>query len=324
MLLSQIIKLRGSQNLIIGHSGSGKTTFLKTVIQQIKSPTEVYVFAHDSNEWSSSIDENKCIIFNSGYPFTNDILFELRNCIVVFDDFSLQKKFEDKFYQFTNYNVRHFNLTLFILCHSLFKGNLYSKILSTPAIFLTPSQSNLLLVQKYDKIFGTNYIKILKDNIENSEERHILYLTSTFAINCIENIFTPTATGIKMFKGDKTFLLLDSDKFEIEENKVEPSRLSEILDDFRELYPKRFKKLKKLIELLYLHLDRTRQLNNDTLNIIINGKEISFYDFIITSQIFNKKELDNKIKHVLQNLKKQNFKVPRFTLQNEHYRTFLT
>ena len=326
ILLSEIIKLKGSQNLIIGHSGSGKTTLLKELIQQIEEPTTVYVFGQDSNEWTKAIDKSKCISFSADYPFSDPTLFTLKNCIVVFDDFSLQKKYEEKFYQFTNYNVRHFDITLFILCHSLFKGNLYSKILSSPSIFLTPSQSNLLLVQKYDKMFGTKYINILKSNITNTMERHILYLTSTFAVNCIENIFTPTATGIKMFKADKTFLLLDTDNFEIEEKNKEgiKSRLNEVLDDFRDLYPKRFKKLKKFIELVFLHLERTEQLSNQTLNIIIGGKELSLYDFIITSQIFNKKELDPKIKHVLQNLKKQNFKVPRFTLQNEQYRSYLT
>ena len=51
-----------------------------------------------------------------------------------------------------------------------------------------------------------------------------------------------------MFKQDKIYYLLDVDKYKFQENESsKTTKLDEILDDFDDMYPKRFKKLKKLI-----------------------------------------------------------------------------
>ena len=325
--LSEIVYLPGSQHLIIGHSGSGKTTFLKSLLNNIKEPKDVHIYGHDLREWR----ENKKINFHISYPFEDKSLLDLSDCIVVFDDFALKKKYEEDFYRFTNYNVRHFKITFIMICHSIYKSNLYSKILSSPSIFLTASQSNLFLVQKYDKMFTTKYTKILKDNIEQQPpfNRHILYLASSYAVNKVEQLFQTTFTKCAtMFRGEKVFYLLDIEKYEIEDTETKAienySKLDEILSEFKELYPKKFKRLKKFIELLYNHLEQNSFLNLETLTIVMNNKEVSLYDFIIASQNFSKQELDPRIKYVLQHLKRQNFKVPRFTLQNSTYKTFIT
>ena len=327
--LSEIIKLSGNQHLIIGHSGSGKTTLIKTILENIKSPKIVHIYGLDINEWNKPNAFKKNIEFHQEYPFQDSIIFDLKNSIVIFDDFTLKKKYEEQFHKFCNYNIRHFNITFFLICHSIYKSNLYSKILSSPSIFLTPSQSNLFMVQRYDKMFSTQYTSILKENIETSNTRHrpILYLTSTFAINNAQNLFSVTPTkNIKMFKNDKIFHLLDTDDYEIEESNFQPSNnnLEMLLDEFKELYPKRFKKIKKFIELLYIFSDKEKILDTETLELTINGKSYNLYDFIIGSQNFSKKDMDPKTKILLSYFKKAGFKVPKFTLQNNNYKYYLT
>ena len=325
--LSELVTLKGSQHVILGNSGSGKTFFVKKLIQQIKQPEVVYIFGSDEKEWD---DVGVNIQFMNKSPFDNDFLSTLSNCFVIFDDYRLEKNIENKFYKFVNYNVRHNKLCFILITHSVFKSNLYSRIISSPSIFLTPSPANLFFVQKFDRTFGTNTTDILKENIKEHDldYRPILYITPNYIINSVEELITPTThqKRIRMFKQDRKYYLLDTSKFQFEEEAFEKketnSDLSEVLADFQEMYPVRFKKIKKFITILYEFLTARKLLTKQEISI---GKvKLSLHDFIISSQDFSKNNTNSKTKTVLSYLKKEGFKVPRFTVQSPVYRQYIT
>lgn len=325
--LSELIILQGGQHIIIGNSGSGKTFFALELIKQLKYSDPLYVFGNDQKEW-----DIPNIRFLTTAPFRDNFLFTLSDCIVIFDDYRQEKSDDELFYRFVNYHVRHNNICFILITHSIFKSNLYSKILSSQSIFLTSSSSNLFFAQKYDKMFDTNVTNILKQNIQESSETHrpVLYITPHFLINSVEELINPTGheKKVKMFKHDKTYYLLDVTKYKFEEKSDKKSsgdsQLQEILAEFEEMYPVRFKKLKKLIRSLYEFLVKHNGLNAST-EIEVGKTKMSFYDFVISSQDFSKKGgIDTKVKAVLSYLRKNGFKVPRFTVQNQLYRSYIT
>ena len=323
--LSDLVGLKGAQHVVLGNSGSGKTFFVKQFIRQIKQPELVYIFGTDEKEWRNF--EVK-VQFMNKQPFQDDFLFTLSDCVVVFDDYRQEKDSENKFYNFVNYHVRHNKLCFILITHSVFKSNLYSRIISSPSIFLTPSPANLFFVQKFDKNFGTNTTSLMKENIKEHrpDYRPILYITPNYIINSVEELITPTThqKKVRMFKQDRKYYLLDTSKFKFEKKSSdEPNTgLSEILEDFQEMYPVRFKKLKKLIVALYEFLKEKNLLTKQEISI---GKvKLSFYDFIISSQDFSKHPTNSKIKTILTFLKKEGFKVPRFTLQSPLYKQYIS
>lgn len=327
--LSEIIKLKGAQHIILGNSGSGKTYFVMQLLEQLKELDNIYIFGNDENEWTK-VKLKINFIHNS--PFENKFLLTLKDCIVVFDDYRQDKNEEESFYKFANYYVRHNNICFILITHSVFKSNLYSKIVSSPSIFLTSSPSNLFLAQKYDKMFNTDVSSLLKKNIKDqtSSYRPVLYITPNYVINSVEELIKPTTheKKVRMFKHDKSYYLLDTAKFKFEDpslkNEENKSGINEILSDFEEMYPVRFKKLKKFIISLYDFLKESNLLNIDKTEIQIGKTKISFYDFVISSQDFSKKTVDPKLKTVLTHLKRNGFKVPKFTVQNPIYRTYIT
>ena len=330
--LSDIITLTGKQHLIIGNSGSGKTYFMMELLKKISEPTKIIVFGKDEQEWikyQTQLDSK--IKFLSEDPFSSEYIFSLENIIVIFDDYAQEKKYEPQFYKFLNYHIRHKNICFFLITHSLFKSNLYSKILSAPSIFLTTCSSNILLAQKYDKMYNANVTKTLKENILNTDQdyRPIIYICPKFIINSFEELLNPTTNQekVRMFKQDKTYYLLSTEdyKFESKDSDDCNNKLDEILSDFKDMYPIKFKKIKKFIVQLYNFLSERNLLDPSTLDIQIKNKpSINFYDLIISSQDFSKKTTTTKIKTILQYLKDNKFKIPRFTVQNHQFKNFLS
>lgn len=326
---TDLFKIKGAQHIIVGSSGSGKTYFTTNLINLIQSPKKIYIVCTDEDEWKSSLDDNFEATYITSDPFSTNMLFTLKDAIVVFEDYAQEKKTESLFNKFVNFYVRHNNLCLFLITHSIFKSNLYSKILSCPSIFLTTCSSNLFFSQKYDKMFNTVITKLLKENLKkvSCTQKPVIYVTPTFYINSIEQIIKPGGheTEVKMFKNDKTFFLLDVDQYKFEEPPpLAATKLDEILNDFEEMYPKKFKKIKKFVTSLYNFCKKFKIVEESTMDIVIDKTRLNFYDFVISSQDFSKKSIDPKIKNILQYLRKNNFKVPKFTLHNNSYKTYLT
>ena len=329
--LSDILKLNGTQHIIIGSSGSGKTFFTQQLLHTIASPEKLIIFGKDEKEWDQFIKESsKTIEFKFEEPFSTDYIFSLENVIVLFNDYPQEKKFEQKFYKFVNYHIRHFKICLILITRSIFKSNLFTKILSAPSLFLTSCSSNLFLAQKYDKMFQTNVTKYLRENILNINEayRPIIYITPKFIINSFQELLNPTTNQekVRMFKQDKTFYLLNTTDYKFETNENEcSSKLDELLNDFQEMYPTKFKKIKKFVIQLYTYLEKNELIDLVTMDIKIKKTpSVNFYDFVIASQDFSKKSTSPKVKTILQYLKEDKFKIPKFTVQNHQFKSLLT
>ena len=325
---SELLQLQNKLNFVLGGSGTGKTFFLHKLLECLNM-TKLTVYGFDCNEWRafekfSTLD----FAFIEGDPFVTDEINSIKDQFVVFEDFSLQKSQEKYFYKFVNYTLRHQNITLFIIAHSLFKTNLFNKIVSGTSIFLTSSPNNIPFCQKWDKLYCMTSLNLLKQNINlvSSTNRPVLYLTNQFMVNNIGELLEKAAIEpekVKMFKNDKVYYLLETTKYQLEEPSQEDDQdhcLENFLENFEEIYPKRFNKIKLLIKAVYNFLSKNKFLNQEDMVIIINNLEISLYDFIIASQNPSKKPLDKKIKQVLSEFKKQNFKVPRFTLINQDFK----
>ena len=328
--LSDILTLNGTQHIIIGSSGSGKTFFTKQLLNEISSPNKIIIFGKDEKEWQNYIaNESRQVRFISDDPFVSDFIFTLENVIVIFDDYAQEKKYESKFYKFVNYHIRHHSICFFLITHSIFKSNLFTKILSAPSLFLTSCSSNIFLVQKYDRMYNATVSNILKENILNLTDsyRPIIYISPKFVINSFEEIVNPTTNQekVRMFKQDKTYYLLSTKDYKFETSQDQcNSKVDEILNDFQDMYPTKFKKIKKLIIQLYSFLEQRNLIDTTTLDITIKNKpRINFYDFIISSQDFSKKHTSSKVKSILLYLKEKNFKIPRFTVQNHQFKTLL-
>ena len=328
--MSELLNINNKSSIIIGSSGSGKTHFTKSIIQKIDLSRPVHIFGNDENEWVDFIQNNEMISFHTKDPFESNYIFTLNNCVIIFDDYLQSKKTDNQFYKFVNYHVRHFNICFLLITHSIFKSNLYSRILSTPSIFLTTCSSNIFLAQKFDKLFNTKLTEILKKNIleYTNTYRPIIYATSHFLVNNIQELILPTVYQNKviMFRNEKSYYLLDVNKYQFEEKNETSThtKLDEVLHEFEEMYPKRFKKLKKFILQMFEFSSKKKILDIDSMEITITKPSHSFYDFIISSQDFSKTKLDPKTKAILLYLKKNNFKVPRFTLNNKHFRNYIS
>ena len=255
--LSELVNLEGKTTLFLGSSGSGKTTLLQTLLKYIKEPKKVNIFGTEKKEWQN-IDFNEKKIKFLEHPFETDEIFNLKNEIVIFEDFICEKEYEKKFHKFITFNVRHNNLTHFIITHSVFKTNLFSKILSFQSIFLTTSNANIFFAQRYDKLFGKSITNIFLKNLSlmTNSNNPILYITPHFSINFVQLLFADQAdiTQIRMYYNDKEYFLLDVSKYEVQKEKESKSnneKLDELLQEFENLYPKRFNRLKIFIKNLY-------------------------------------------------------------------------
>ena len=330
--LSEILNLRSKLNFVMGGSGAGKTFFLHKLLAKF-TMSKLTVYGFDRGEWSpfESV-KNIDFAFIEEDPFANDEINSIRDQFIVFEDFSLQKQQEKHFYKFVNYTLRHHNITLFIIAHSLFKTNLFHKIVSGTSIFLTSSPNNVPFCQKWDKLYFVDSLNLLKYNMNlvSSTNRPVLYLTNQFMVNNIDELLKDSPSQpekVKMFKNDKVYYLLETSKYQLEESSTTEqgleTSLESFLDNFEEIYPKRFNKIKLLIKAVYGFLQKNKFLNEDDMVIIINKLEMSLYDFIIASQNPSKKPLDKKVRQVLLELKKQNFKVPKFTLINGEFKAII-
>ena len=329
---SELLKLQNKLNFILGGSGSGKTIFLHKLLKCLNM-TKLTVYGFDCVEWNS-FEKIPTLDFKfiEGDPFLTNAINSIRDQFIVFEDFSLQKAQEKYFYKFVNYTLRHQNITLFIIAHSLFKTNLFHKIISGTSIFLTSSPNNIPFCQKWDKLYCMNSLQLLKQNINlaNNTKRPVLYLTSQFMVNNIEELLELTSIEpekVKMFKNDKVYYLLETAKYQLEKSNEQDEEIDHslecFLENFEEIYPKRFKKIKLLIKAIYTFLVKNKFLNKEDMVIVIGNLEISLYDFIIASQNPSKKPLDKKIKQVLLEFKKQNFKVPKFTIINGDFKAII-
>ena len=330
---SELLKLQNKLNFVLGGSGTGKTFFLHKLLKSLNM-AKLTVYGFDCKEWKPfekipSMDFD----FIEGDPFLNNEINSRKDQFIVFEDFSLQKPQEKYFYKFVNYTLRHQNITLFIIAHSLFKTNLFNKIVSGTSIFLTSSPNNIPFCQKWDKLYCTASLNLLKQNINlvSATNRPVLYLTNQFMVNNIGDLLEKTAIEpekVKMFKNDKVYYLLETSKYQLEEptkgDEDSDNCLESFLENFEEIYPKRFNKIKLLIKAVYGFLIKNKFLNKGDMVIVINNLEISLYDFIIASQNPSKKPLDKKIKQALSEFKKRNFKVPKFTLINGEFKTSIT
>jgi hypothetical protein len=102
----------------------------------------IYIQTREPNDYSNL---NNVIYLETSFLINEENFNKLpRNSCVVLDDFAFvhtNKKTKNDFLKVINFNLRHHNITLFLVIHNLYNNNLSNEILLAPHIFL--SYSNL-------------------------------------------------------------------------------------------------------------------------------------------------------------------------------------
>ena len=131
--LYDVLNYADTVNFVFGSSNSGKTSFLKNLINSIKAqdPTQrVYVLdtptAHETN--SLSYVEG-VVSLNADFRLTENCLKSLPlDSILIIDDFQLHSKI-DQWQRVLNYCAHHFRLSIFLVVHShFFTGGLFTAL----------------------------------------------------------------------------------------------------------------------------------------------------------------------------------------------------
>ena len=131
---SSFLPIENTFCIIVGNSGSGKSSFCKILCDYMVSEKKIYIFSKHCADFqlrTKPIVALREISFNKEW-IQNNIE---SNSVLICDDFVLDKSEIDNFRQIVNYYCRHQHLTLIIIIHSLFKTKIFSDINSASHFF---------------------------------------------------------------------------------------------------------------------------------------------------------------------------------------------
>ncbi|MBM3939259.1 MAG: ATP-binding protein [Sphingomonadales bacterium] len=151
-------KININKTLFLAESGSGKSTFLNTLIQQAQPSklshnlgfnkrlnmlfSDIALFIQTKDEQDFNLINKKIKFLSSDFNVTEKDFLALPNdSIVILDDFSLQNTKQNKteFLKVINYYLRHHNITLFLVIHNIYSTGLMNEILIAPHVILAYS-----------------------------------------------------------------------------------------------------------------------------------------------------------------------------------------
>ena len=166
--LTSLLPIQNQFCVLIGNSGSGKSTFIKNLCDHISLNISIYYFNKNSNSTDFALTTRPVIALQN-LSFEETWINSHIKCdsILIFDDFYLEKSAVNDFRRVVNYHCRHKRLTLFIIIHSIFKNNIFNEISLSSHLFLLKSNSGRQVatrkkvLQAYNTLISSNNIKQL-------------------------------------------------------------------------------------------------------------------------------------------------------------------
>lgn len=161
-------------------------------------------------EWDKAglLDE-----MTEGMPERNDLLTRLSEykdkggCIIFFDDMSsLVQNYEEDFVHYWTIASHHYNVSFFLVLHSLFSPALRMLSLNTHRFFLTKSPRDVSQVRTLASQAFPGRSSFVVDAYEDATDRRYGFLILDFSPNCdsrlrvVANIFGPDPPSVYQYK----------------------------------------------------------------------------------------------------------------------------
>mgnify|MGYP001291599075 FL=1 len=201
--LSSLLPIQDKFIVLVGNSGSGKSSFCKILCDYIKPTKKIYYYnPHNSTEFvlnSNTIIALKELKFSSKWIET----YIDPESVIIFDDFCLEKSEVTEFRNLINYFCRHRKITFIIIIHSLFKNNIYNEVNLSSHLFLLKSESSRQIASRkkvlnaYNTLNSTKLIK------------QVLYLNlvDEYSLSLSSDILLHKIAPIKMFTQKDIFTI---------------------------------------------------------------------------------------------------------------------
>jgi energy-coupling factor transporter ATP-binding protein EcfA2 len=188
--LSSLLPIKDQLIVLVGNSGSGKSSFCKILCQYVDPKIPIYYHNPNGSEFSLT----RSVTVLNEISFENSWFDEhiSSNSIVICDDFSLDKSLISGFRTIVNYYCRHKCITLFVIIHSLFKNNIYNEINLSSHLFLLKSESGRQIATRkkclnaYKTLISSDLVKQLL--YINLIDEYCLTLSSNISLQIIKPI----------------------------------------------------------------------------------------------------------------------------------------
>lgn len=142
--------------LIIGRSGSGKTFYVKKILEKLKKQkNKIYTINVQNNDYNNIV---KSKIISIDFATINEI--KPNSYVIVEDIISLSTKQNTQLRYLLNYSCHHKCLKIFVITHSIYKNGVYSLLSFFNYIVFTGLKSNLPILR-----FTLNYFKLEKEEL---------------------------------------------------------------------------------------------------------------------------------------------------------------
>ena len=197
--LSKLIPIANSFVVCLGNSGSGKSSFCKILCETIDP--DITVYYHNPNNTSEfeltsrQIQRLSTIDFSKSW-FKKNIV---SHSVLICDDFALAKSQVHDFSVIVNYFCRHYNITLFVIIHSLYKNNIFTEVNLSSHWFLLKSEASRQVAQR--KQWSTAYSTLSSSKLI----KQLLYinLIKEYCLTISSDISSQSLIPIQMFDQNK-------------------------------------------------------------------------------------------------------------------------
>ena len=324
--LDGILPVQNQLSFVLGESGTGKTFFIKTLLEHLAEGIHIQIFAQDLKEWAEYSN------VSSENPVANLELFDRlpENSLVILDDYFHNQKSEinENFSSIIHYKLRHQKLTLICMIHTIFKTHIFSSFMLSNNFFFTYSKITKKNLLQFCMQYGVDFRGVFESCYKEGQEGfHIAYLNlkHIYFIPEVNFLFSRKKFPLKMFKQEEEFLIFPKSEMEIQEiedsnTQASPSTtetLEKIMELTREIYPKKNTKILVLARSLFTYLES--YINNINFCIETEDFEVNFYDLLrfLNSPNIKKQKPERNMKQLLHFLRGMKVKIPKLLIKNK-------
>ena len=320
--------LQNQLSFVLGESGTGKTCFIKQIMEHLTEGTHIQIFCQDLKEWPNSVNVS---VEN---PIAHLELFDSlpENSLVILDDYFHNQKAEinENFASIIHYKLRHQKLTLICMIHTIFKSHIFSSFMLCNNFFFTYSKITKKILQQFYMQYSVDFRQIFENYYKEGQEGfHIAYLNlkHIYFIPEVNFLFSKKKFPLKMFKQDEEFFIFPKSELDIQEvdqespSQTSPSTaetLDKVMELTRDIYPKKNTKILVLAKSLFSYLES--YINSANFCIETEEFQVNFYDllrYLNSPNIKKQKQPERNMRQLLLFLRGLKIKVPKLLIKNK-------